>query len=496
MRDWIGTLGKEFFGVRTDSDVYRATVRVGKSELGADKCKLAIAANDVLVQQASLPKEIDCQDSRLPIDVSIPGQVFTSQEPYLLEDVADIRSTVNPRAVNIPNAEYRSLLIVPFGDIGVLIAASSTPGRFSQADLARAEQLSAYATSLLDKTNNSDSEFDFKQESEAATILSLLNGVPNGILTLNDDLEFSYMNDGFADMTGYPRNEILGNSLSLIFDDETMKTVSDELYQLLQGSDEALKLEFSLHPKDEDPIPAEAWFAGTTTDGNSRYIVGIINDVTHWKETERTLKNDLDRYEEFASIISHDLQNPLNVAQGRLELARKEVDSEDLESASSALTRIEEIIKESLRLARSGQSIGTVDFVDPVSLAKQSWENIDSIASELIVQRIPDIKAHDERLQHLFENLFSNALGQNEDGLTVRVGPLESGFYVEDNGSGIANEEQDMIFTAGYSTNDHGTGLGLAIVKRIVESHDWEIRVTESEEGGARFEISDVELRD
>ncbi len=50
------------------------------------------------------------------------------------------------------------------------------------------------------------------------------------------------------------------------------------------------------------------------------------------------------------------------------------------------------------------------------------------------------------------------------------------------------------MFSAGYSTDEEGTGFGLSIVERVVEAHGWEINLTESAEGGARFEITGIEL--
>jgi signal transduction histidine kinase len=63
---------------------------------------------------------------------------------------------------------------------------------------------------------------------------------------------------------------------------------------------------------------------------------------------------------------------------------------------------------------------------------------------------------------------------------------------VADNGPGIPEDERDNIFEYGYTTNTESTGFGLAIVKRIVEAHDWNVTVTDSESGGARFEITGV----
>jgi len=77
------------------------------------------------------------------------------------------------------------------------------------------------------------------------------------------------------------------------------------------------------------------------------------------------------------------------------------------------------------------------------------------------------------------------------EGVTVRVGTLEDGFYVEDDGDGIPEEIRDDIFEFGTSTNTDGRN-GLPIVEGIVEAHDWEITATESDDGGARFEITGV----
>jgi signal transduction histidine kinase len=65
---------------------------------------------------------------------------------------------------------------------------------------------------------------------------------------------------------------------------------------------------------------------------------------------------------------------------------------------------------------------------------------------------------------------------------------------VEDDGPGIEPSDRQIVFETGYSTTEDGTGLGLSIVKEVVESHDWQICVTDGSRGGARFEISGVEI--
>ena len=96
----------------------------------------------------------------------------------------------------------------------------------------------------------------------------------------------------------------------------------------------------------------------------------------------------------------------------------------------------------------------------------------------------------------MFENLFRNAIEHNGTGVRVEVGDLDEagGFYVADDGSGISENVRGSAFEPGVSTGCDGSGLGLSIVARIVDAHDWQIRIGESEAGGARFEITDVEV--
>ncbi len=86
----------------------------------------------------------------------------------------------------------------------------------------------------------------------------------------------------------------------------------------------------------------------------------------------------------------------------------------------------------------------------------------------------------------------------DEENLTVRVGTVEDtdrhGFYVADDGPGIPSEDREQVFEGGYSTGENGTGFGLKIVQRIAEVHGWTVTATESEAGGARFEVTGSNL--
>jgi signal transduction histidine kinase len=222
--------------------------------------------------------------------------------------------------------------------------------------------------------------------------------------------------------------------------------------------------------------------------------VWFFRDITDRKERERELARQNDRLEKFANVVSHDLKNPLNVAQGRLELASEQYESEDLDSAARAVDRSLTLIEDLLTLARQGQSVGDVESVQLAEICESCWQTVETGDSTLSIETDRTIRADPGRLKQLLENLMRNAIEHGGERVSITVGDLDDGFYVADDGAGIPEDEREDVFEAGYSTTDEGTGFGLNIVNEIVEAHGWEITVCDSTEGGARFEITGVEF--
>ncbi|MFB6091971.1 MAG: PAS domain S-box protein [Haloquadratum sp.] len=219
------------------------------------------------------------------------------------------------------------------------------------------------------------------------------------------------------------------------------------------------------------------------------------------REREEELTRQNARLEQFASVVSHDLRNPLQVASGRLDLAADDCDSEHLEAVSRAHDRMESLIEDLLTLARGEQSTIDPSPVELRSFAERCWETVDTTDATLAVETDRVIRADETQLRQLLENLFRNAVEHAGPAVTVTVGALDDpddgtaiGFYVADDGSGIAPEAREEIFEYGYSTDADGTGFGLSIARRCAENHGWEISATESAAGGARFEITDVDV--
>jgi signal transduction histidine kinase len=108
-----------------------------------------------------------------------------------------------------------------------------------------------------------------------------------------------------------------------------------------------------------------------------------------------------------------------------------------------------------------------------------------------------EVRADTSQLQQLVENLIRNAIEHGGEDVTVTIGETDdgNGFYIADDGTGIPESIQDQVFQNGFSTISDGTGFGLAIVSGVADAHGWEVEVTESQNGGARFEITGVDRR-
>ncbi|WP_162562560.1 ATP-binding response regulator [Salinigranum rubrum] len=232
-------------------------------------------------------------------------------------------------------------------------------------------------------------------------------------------------------------------------------------------------------------------------------IRSIYHAMVH-KRDERELKRQRDqlrakteRLDEFAALVAHDLRNPLAVAAGELELSRRTGDDR-LDNVTEALERMDDLIEKLLRLARNGTHVENPQPVDVETEAQNAWAYVETGDATLELgdfSRGQEIAADPTRLKQLLENLFRNALEQGSSDVTVRVGPLLDGFYVEDTGPGIPADDRSRVFEAGYTTNPSGTGLGLSIVQDIAHAHGWEVTVTDGDDGGARFEFTGVERR-
>jgi PAS domain S-box-containing protein len=290
-----------------------------------------------------------------------------------------------------------------------------------------------------------------------------------------------------------PKTRVGTNAFEYVHPDDR-KHIMEKFMEMIQSPETVTeRVEYRFEHGDGSWIWIESIGSNRTDTAISGYVINS-RDISERKEKEQRLAQQNEQLDQFANIISHELRNPLNVAELRLELAREECNSEHLDDVARAHERMNTLIDDLLTLAREGEQVGEMESVDLENLAVNCWQNVATDDATLTTDVERPIQADPSRLQQLLENLTRNAVEHGGEDMTVTIGALDDGFYVEDDASGIPETERDTVFEAGYSTSDEGTGFGLAIVKQIADAHGWEIRVTDGSDGGARLEITGVEF--
>jgi PAS domain S-box-containing protein len=326
----------------------------------------------------------------------------------------------------------------------------------------------------------------------------LIDNVRDGMFVVDTDDQILDANQAYADLTGVEVDSLVGTQVTTLFEGvPKMQAAYEEMTAEPVQSERQLSYSNRYVNVDATPIH----------DDRDRHVgwLFLVNDITELTQRERDLEQQIEKLDQFAGIVSHDLRNPLNVAQGYVEHAQATGDLSHLDETVDAMERMEAIIQDALALARGGEDVTEPDEISLAATAQAAWENVDTAGATLSTTD-GTIVADATRLQRLLENLFRNSIEHGvptTDGeqrasdhrVEVGVEPADSDtvtVFVADNGVGIPDGKLDKVFESGYTTNDNGTGLGLAIVEQIASAHGWEVSAAHSDTGGARFEIRDV----
>ncbi|MFB6084687.1 MAG: PAS domain S-box protein [Halorientalis sp.] len=354
------------------------------------------------------------------------------------------------------------------------------------------------------------------REEELVQYRTIVEAVGDAVYTLDEAGRITFVNDALLSVTGYEEEELLGEYVGKLMRQQDVETARELIADLLD-SEERTRATFEMEAICEDGtrLRCEDNMALLVSDGEFRGTAGVVRDISQRKERERQLRRQNERLDRFASVVSHDLRNPLNVIFGRVDIARERPGEEHLDAIERSARRMERMIDDLLTLAREGRTVGETEPVDLEATARRAWKHVETHEASLsLADDLGTVQADEGRLASLFENLFRNAVEHGGETVTVTVGRIgdaesvadggraASGFYVADDGPGIPDAERDDVFDSGYSTSDDGSGLGLAIVRDIAEAHDWTIRVTDQSDDrsgspdGARFEIGGVDWTD
>lgn len=336
---------------------------------------------------------------------------------------------------------------------------------------------------------------------------TIVETVSDMIYTLDAAGTLTYVNRVFADYFGYTREQAIGTDVAEVLPEPAYEAGQELIRDLLaKEGDDRGRYEFQIERPDGHVHTLENNVVIYHDNGHLQGSAGVIRDVTRRATVERELRRQNERLEEFADIVGHDLRNPLNVIEGRLELYRETGDPAHLEELEACTDHMEALLADLLELARNGRDLESTERLDLEAVAREAWSHVDTGEATLELEGKPgSLEADPTRLGQLLENLFRNAV---EHGSTSRSEPVGSedavehgaetvtvewtaeGFAVADDGPGIDPGVGDRVFERGFTTRTGGTGFGLSIVSSIVEAHGWSIGLDDEYDEGARFVVT------
>jgi PAS domain S-box-containing protein len=351
---------------------------------------------------------------------------------------------------------------------------------------------------------------------------NIIELAPDGIITVNTKGVVNSCNTAFSRLSGYPKEEIIGKSISKL---PTMKKKEIPKYlklftSLLRGNTQKT-FEFEWVHKDGSIRLAEAR-ASLLKKGNK--IIGlqtIIRDVTEQRKAEKELKDaheilktmnfELERKvhertneinellkqkDEFINQLGHDLKNPLSPITNLLPLIKCQVsDSKTKDQLNIVMRNVDfmkNLVIKTIELAKLN-SPNTEFLLDTVNLSEEINNSIEKNKTMIdnynidIIKNINDkilVNADKLRLVELFDNIITNAVKYSQKGGNITLNVKDEGKFikisVKDSGIGLTQQQKEHIFDEFYKVDKsrhdfESSGLGLTICKRIVEKHGGKI---------------------
>ncbi|MPR33472.1 sensor histidine kinase [Salmonirosea aquatica] len=353
-----------------------------------------------------------------------------------------------------------------------------------------------------------------------------------GAVTLNEQGLIVYCNTMFASVVGLPLSKIIGLHFELLIPADCLETYRNIFKR---GWSEDCKTEISIL-NGTTRVPCQLSVTTLLLDEGSALSV-IITDLTFQKEIQHLLKQNNRKLEiinaeletsnhdlqQFASVASHDLQEPLRKILIFSTLLR---DKHKHEFSTESATYLDKIIASSERMrsmivdilgySRLSTNVSPFTLTNLREVVNEVIEDYEILIKEkkatILVQNLPEIEANRGQMKQVFQNLISNSIKfskpNNAPVITITGGGPDHNqpspestpqtptccITISDNGIGFNDQYRDKIFSLfeRLNTKDkyEGSGIGLAITKKIIDKHNGTIRATSQEGQGSQFMIT------
>ncbi len=353
-----------------------------------------------------------------------------------------------------------------------------------------------------------------KAEQQLRKLSRAIDQSPAIVMITNRRGLIEYVNPKFTEVTGYGLYEVVGKNPKLLKSGETSSEEYTELWQALKAGGE-WRGEFHNRRKDGSLYWESAVISALRDHaGEITNFLAVKEDITERKRLEQEVDarnlelaraHALTSMGRMASMLAHDLSNPLSSVKMAVQILGKQAETNEARElatiSSEQIHYMEGIINEMLTYARPGE-------------LETSWLDARKLVNSVIgtVQRrildfgvelsidcasgLPTFPGDASKLRQLLSNLIVNALqatsaqAEGQRRVQIKVDQLMGAegrqlqFRVCDNGDGIDVEIRQQIFEPFYTTRAKGTGLGLSIVKQITDLHGGDIELIANQPQG------------
>jgi len=356
-----------------------------------------------------------------------------------------------------------------------------------------------------------------RDELSGAVYREVFGSVDDGLVLLDPDTgRIADVNDAFVSTVGTERGSLVGRRLVSVTNNDSHAAVAYAVAMVERAATgDPRSFEWTDHDSSGEGMELEIRFSPVTVEG-TRFVLGVVRDVTAERERERALRRRKERLEEFAGVVSHDLRGPLNVVEGELDRHRETGTDEHPDAVEAASAHLDRVVTDLLDLARDGRTIGETEPTSLETAARRAWALVDERGATLDVTADLALRADPERLIRALENLFRNSVehgstgnraepddavehGSTIDGapaesLEVRVGALPGGegFYVADSGAGLPRRCASGHSTPGSPPLSTGPGSGSPSSTASSRPTAGRSRPARARPAGARFAVRGV----
>lgn len=313
-------------------------------------------------------------------------------------------------------------------------------------------------------------------------------------------------NKGAERLFGYSGTEMIGHSVLQLFPEELQAQFPALVMRLREDGQQELELRQRRKSGEECEVLVSL-SVRRDQQGAPIGMIGYATDITARKKAEAVVQRVNEELQQFAYIVSHDLNEPLRTVSNYVTLLAHEYQGkldatadEFIAFAVDGAQRIQQMIADLLAYTRAGgqeQIRATVDCDALLDRIRNDLQLAIQESGALITHDpLPPVQGDATRLGQVLQNLIGNALKfRGARPPRIHVSARREGqhwrFSVRDNGIGIDPQQADRLFQVFQRLHTRaeyqGTGIGLAICKKIVERHGGRIWVESTPNEGATF---------